>query len=147
MYNHIRMADTQQKDISRSLAPALIAAAAGAAAAGYYFYGSKNAAKNRQRAAKWAGELKGEVMQGVRQLQKVDKRQVVALIDAAAGSYEKVRSIRRDDIQRAAAELRENWQRLVSESRVGKGKSAPRGKKRARTTAKTTVTTKRTRTK
>lgn len=106
------------------MAPLVVAASA--AAAGYYFYGSANAAENRKKAAKWASEFKGEISRGVKKLPRVDKHTVLSLIDTASDSYEKMRSIRSDDIAKAAGELRDNWQRLVSEARAGTGKKTKR---------------------
>lgn len=111
------MATEGQQGKHRRTLPAIVAAGA-AAAAGYYFYGSKNAKRNRQKAAKWAREFKGDVSRGVQKLQHVDREAVVALVDAAAASYERARSIRREDIATASDELRRHWQRLVSESRT-----------------------------
>jgi uncharacterized membrane protein YfbV (UPF0208 family) len=124
----------EQPKHGRRLAPALIAV--GAAAAGYYFYGSKNAARNRAQAAKWAKEMKGEVMRKVRTLPRIDEKTVTNLVNAAAASYEKVRSIRKADVARAAKELRDNWQRLVGESRAGKGRKT-RAKARPKSAKKT----------
>lgn len=110
------------------MAPIILAA--GAAAAGYYFYGSKQAKQHRQQAAKWAGEFKQEVMKGVNRLPKVDEKAVKALIGSAADSFKHMRSVRKEDVAKAAQELRKNWQRLVSESRAGAGKKS-RATKRA----------------
>lgn len=92
------------------------ALAAAAVAAGYYFYASKNAPEHRRVAARWAGGLKQEALREVKRLKKLDRAQVMKAIDAAASAYETARSVDRKDVMRAAKELKNNWQEVVSEA-------------------------------
>lgn len=111
-------------------------ALAAAAAAGYYFYASKNAPKHRRVAARWAGGLKKEALREVKQLKKLDRAQVMKAIDAATAVYETARSVDRKDVMRAAKELKNNWQDVVSEA-VGAARSVSAAKKRIVKKAKT----------
>lgn len=91
-------------------------ALAAAVAAGYYFYASKNAPEHRRVAARWAGGLKKEALREVKRLKKLDRAQVMKAIDAASALYDGARSVDRKEVVRAAKELKNNWQALVSEA-------------------------------
>lgn len=103
------------------LTPAILAAgtaAALSAAASYFFYVSKNAAKNRKLVTIQAKNIRDEVMAQSKKLQKLDRKQVMAAIDAVAAGYERVRGIDVADVRAAARELKGNWKRIAAE--VGK---------------------------
>ena len=98
-------------------------ATAAAGAAGYYFYASTNAKKHRKIAAKWAGDLKEDVIKQARVVgDKVDKQAIMNVVDGVASAYETVRGINRNDIQKAAGELKKNWDKLTKEM-MGKKKA------------------------
>ncbi|MBI5470529.1 hypothetical protein HY968_04415 [Candidatus Kaiserbacteria bacterium] len=91
-------------------------ATAAMGAAGYYFYGSPHAKKNRKIAAKWAGDLKEDVMKQARVVgEKVDKQVIMNVVDSVASAYETVRGINRNDIRKAAGELKSNWDKVAKE--------------------------------
>lgn len=122
---------------------AAAAAAAGAAAAGYYFYASKDAKENRKLAAKWARDMKDDVVKQAKKVQDIDRAQLLKIIDGAVASYETVRSVDRDDLRTAAKELKNNWQ-LLSEEVLGRSKktakkSTGRAKKATKKAAKKAV--------
>lgn len=94
-----------------------LAAAAAAAGAGYYFYGSKNAAANRKKAAKWANGLKADVLRRAKKLKKLDERAIKTIVAESAKAYEKLQSIDRADLEAAAEELRHNWKNIEREVR------------------------------
>lgn len=129
-----------------------VLAAGAAAAAGYYFYGSKDAKKHRRIVAKWATDLKRDVTKQakaqLKAVKRLDAGTVAQIVDEAAEAYHQVRSINKGDIQKAAAELKQNWQQLEKELRgtVKKAvkKSASNAKKSVRkTTKKNTASKKR----
>lgn len=95
----------------------MLAAATAGVAAGYYFYASKDAKKNRKVAAKWAGDLKSDVVKQAKKVQDLDRAQMLAIIDQAATTYETVRSLNRADLSRAVKELKSNWQNVVGEAK------------------------------
>lgn len=115
------------------------AAAAGAAAASYYFYASKDAKAHRKAAAKWASDLKRDVVKQAQKVPKMDRTQLMKIIDGAAATYETVRSIDQADLKRAAQELKKNWT-LVAQEATGNarkiGADAKKTAKRARATVK-----------
>ena len=94
-------------------------AAAAAAAAGYYFYASKDAKENRRIFSKWAQDLKADVLRRASKLGEIDRDAILAAIDQALAAYESVRGVRQADLMRAGAELKENWQSIVSELKRG----------------------------
>lgn len=93
--------------------------AAAAAAAGYYFYATKDAKKNRKLAAKWATDLKRDVVREAKKLQNVDRAKMLKIVDTAATAYETVRSVDKKDLTGAVKELKKNWQELARELGVG----------------------------
>ncbi|MDB5237908.1 MAG: hypothetical protein JWM46_178 [Candidatus Kaiserbacteria bacterium] len=107
----------------------VLAAGAAMAAAGYYFYASKDAKQNRKIAAKWAGNLKNDVVKQAKKVQNIDKAQLAKIIDQAAAAYETVRSVDKMDLQKAAKELKMNWQELAAELTGGMKKAGTSAKK------------------
>ncbi len=103
----------------KNLARAALAAGA-AAAAGYYFYGSKNAEKHRNRAAKWARDLKAEAMRQAEKMPKIDKNSIAKAIDVASGAILAARTIDQKEVVRAASELKNYWQNMVAEMHAKK---------------------------
>lgn len=130
----------------KTLGAGVLAATAAGVAAGYYFYASKNAKKHRKIAAKWAGDLKNDVVREAKKLQNIDRKDVMAIVDTAARAYESVRDIKGTDVARAARELKDNWQEITKELKKGRasamgaakraGKSVKKAVKRARKASK-----------
>ncbi|HEY4522463.1 MAG TPA: hypothetical protein VJH91_02405 [Candidatus Paceibacterota bacterium] len=104
------------KRTKQGLSTAAFAAAAAGAAASYYFYASKDAKKNRKIAAKWARDLKGDIVRTAKKLEGMDRAQVVAIIDMASKAYKTVRSVDRHELDRAISELKKNWRELAREA-------------------------------
>jgi hypothetical protein len=113
-----------------------LAAAAAAAGAGYYFYMSDDAKKHRKIAARWANGLKKDVLKEAKAVGKeLDAATVAAAVDRALGAYQQVRSINRDDLNRAGKELKKNW-RMIQQEALSQGRQGmARGKKVAKKVA------------
>lgn len=94
-------------------------AAAAGLAAGYYFYASKNAKKNRQVAAKWAADMKRDVVKRAKALKNVDRTAVAAIVEQSARAYKGIRGLDRGEVERAAKELKSNWQQIAKELKKG----------------------------
>jgi prophage DNA circulation protein len=102
---------------------ATLAGAAGAAAAGYYFYASTNAKSHRKVAAKWATNLKDDVVRRAKEVgEKIDKKTMMKIVDGAASAYKSVRGLDRKELSRAVTELKKNWHKLAGELTKKKGK-------------------------
>jgi len=108
------MADTGKGRVTKG-----VLAAAALAAAGYYFYASKNAKKNRQVAAKWAADMKRDVVKRARALKNVDRAAVAAIVEQSARAYKGIRGLDRGEVERAAKELKKNWQKIAAELKKG----------------------------
>ncbi len=96
------------------------AGAVTAAAIGYYFYGSKSARKHRLATAKWALDLKKEVVNQAKKIKKIDRETFFSVVDGVMDSYQKVRSLDPGAISEAALELKDNWEKIQKEFRVPK---------------------------
>ena len=111
-------------------------AAGAAATAGYYFYGSKNAKAHRKVAAKWATDMKKEVIKETKKLEKASPKAFAAIVDRVAKTYQDVRSVDVADVKRAANELKANWDMVQRETKRTARKSASRAKKTVKKVAK-----------
>lgn len=122
---------TKRGKVAAEIGAGLLAAGA-AAAAGYYFYGSKSAAKHRKVAAKWAGDMKKEVIREAKRLEKVSPQNFAKVVDAVAKTYQGARSINAADLKRAAAELKANWKLVQGEVEKSGKKAVKKVKKVAK---------------
>ena len=93
-------------------------AAGAAAAAGYYFYGSDKAKTHRKIAAKWATDMKKEVMKETAKMKAAGTKDFAKVVDGVAKAYRESRSVSTDDLKRAAAELKNNWDTVQREMKV-----------------------------
>jgi hypothetical protein len=102
-----------------------VAAAAAAAGAGFYFYWSKHAKEHRKLAAKWARDLKAEVVRQAKRARALEQEAVHAVVDKAAAAYRGVKAIDTAHLAQAVVELKENWEEIKREmSRAGKRSKA-----------------------
>lgn len=100
-------------------------AAAAAAGAGYYFYFGKQAKAHRRVAAKWATDLKKEVVKQAKKAKTVERHAVAAIVDQAAAAYRGAKSVDAGHLVAAAAELKENWHEIARELKAaGRGTKA-----------------------
>ncbi len=113
-----------------------VLAAAGAAAAGFYFYGSKDASKNRKKSAKWALEMKNQVMKEAKKQSKIvaklDKQAMAVIVDRATKAYEGMRNVRKEELLAAATELKQNWKEIQAELATAAKKGSGVAKKVAK---------------
>ena len=108
------MADTGRGRLTKG-----VLAAAALAAVGYYFYASKDAKKNRRVAAKWAVDMKRDVVKRAKALKNVDSAAVAAIVEQSARAYKGIRGLDRGEVERAASELKKNWQKIAAELKKG----------------------------
>lgn len=129
-------AKTKETMKKAGIGAGVLAAAAGAAAAGYYFYASDHAKKHRQAASRWAKGLKSDVVREAKKLKKLDRRQIVRIVDEAALAYENMRGLDKKDLAAAVRELKRNWEYLEREIRAGSARTKTRAKKSVKKIAK-----------
>lgn len=130
------MAKNSKKGNKKGVTAVGLALAAAGAAAGYYFYASENAAKNRKIAAKWATDMKRDVIAQAKKLKNIDRKQLTKIVDQAAGVYASAKSIDKDALRKAARELKDNWQDLAQNIAPARSKSTRRAKTAKKTTKK-----------
>lgn len=112
------MAKTDKTKVALGVGLGLAAAAAGA---GYYFFGTPKGKVARKKAAKWADDLKADVVKKAKKLEKMDERAYRAIIDESTKAYERIKSIDKKDLGAAATELKKNWKHIEAEmNRVAK---------------------------
>lgn len=119
-----------------------LAAAGAAAAAGYYFYGSKKAKEHRKIAAKWATDMKKEVIREAKLLKNINPRNFAKVVDTVVRTYDGVRSVNAADLKRAANELKSDLKMIQHEIQQTGRKNVSRAKvvgKRVLTHSKKTV--------
>lgn len=108
---------TAKRGSRAGLGIAALAAAGAAAAAGYYFYASENAPRNRKIAAKWAGDMKKDVIREAKKLKKIDKAAVMKLVNQAQTAYAKNGpKIDKAALMNAASELKKHWDEIRTEA-------------------------------
>ena len=113
-----------------------IAVVGAAAAAGYYFYASDKAKQHRKVAAKWATEMKNEVIKDSKRLQAVSPKTVATIVDAVAQTYRDVKNIDAKELKKASRELKSNWKKIKDEAGKSKKQITKAAKKSVRKTLK-----------
>jgi hypothetical protein len=106
-----------------------LAAAGAATAAGYYFYGSTAAKKHRKIAAKWATDMKKEVVREAKRLGETSPKAFAAIVDRVAKTYALARAVDAAELKRAASELKANWETVQREAVRTARKSVSHAKK------------------
>jgi hypothetical protein len=101
--------------VAAEIGAGVLAAAAAAGTGYYYFYASDKAKKHRKIAAKWANDLKREVVREAKAVGAASPKAFATIVDEAAGAYATAKNVRREDVLAAAAELKKNWEILRSE--------------------------------
>ena len=115
-----------KKEVTKSMSKAsvgtMVAAGAAVAAAGgalgYYFYGSQDAITNRKTAARWAQKLRSDVVKEIKSLEKINQKQLFAIISSAAGQFESMKKVDSKDVMSAVKELKSHWKDLIEEVKV-----------------------------
>ncbi len=120
-------------------------AAAAAAGAGYFFYGSPSATKNRKKVAKWASDIKTDVVKKAKKLEKFDEAAYHKIVDESVKAYKALKKVDPEDVAMLAKELKENWDNVSAEfARVAKKKTAAAKKTVAASAKKAVATAKKT---
>jgi|ERR1035437_3548832 Ribonuclease G/E len=126
---------TNAKKTAIEVGAGLAAAGAAVAAAGYYFYGSTGAKKHRKIAAKWATDMKKEVIKEAKKLEVASPKAFANIVDHVAKTYQAARNVDATEVKRAAKELKENWDSVQKETK----RTVRKGVSRAKTVVKKAV--------
>jgi len=121
------MEKIRQKNRALEVGAGLVAAGA-TVAAGYYFYGSKKATEHRKIVARWATDMKKEVVREAGRLKRTGPETFAALVDRVAGTIQEARAVDKNEVARAAKELKANWDQVQRETKQTVRKSVARAK-------------------
>ena len=93
-----------------------IGVAALAAAGAYFLYGKKGA-KNREKIAGWALQLKGEVLKKMAKLKDLDQEAYGRLVDETAARYGRVKRVSASELKIITADLKNAWKHISRQLR------------------------------
>ncbi len=79
------------------------------AAAGAYFLSGKRGQKNRDAIKGWALKMKGEVLEKMESMKKIDRETYLRLVDKVADRYSRAESISAAELQHLTVELKNAW--------------------------------------
>jgi hypothetical protein len=79
------------------------------AAAGAYFLYGKRGAKNRERIAGWALQLKGEVLEKMEKLKSINQQAYNELVDETAQRYGRVKRVSGSELAHITGEIKSAW--------------------------------------
>ena len=78
-------------------------------AAGIYFLYGEKGAKNRERVRGWALKMKGEVLEKIESMKKIDRETYLRMVDKIAERYASKESISASELQHLTVELKNAW--------------------------------------
>jgi len=79
------------------------------AAAGAYFLRGEKGARNREKIRGWALKLKGEVLEKLEDMRKIDRDTYLRMVDKVAARYTGAENITREELQHLTVELKNAW--------------------------------------
>ncbi len=79
------------------------------AAAGTYFLYGKKGAKNRAKISGWMLKMKGEVLEKMENLPKLDQEAYHKLVDASAARYGRVKNTSASELKIVTADMKRAW--------------------------------------
>ena len=79
------------------------------AAAGTYFLYGKRGAKNREKIAGWALQLKGEVLEKMENLKDINQQAYNELVEETAQRYGRVKRVSTRELKHITSELKSAW--------------------------------------
>lgn len=91
-----------------------IGLAALAAAGAYFLYGEKNA-RNREKVRGWALKMKGEVLEKMESMKKIDRETYLRMVDKISERYSRLESISGAELQHLTVELKNAWAHIDKE--------------------------------
>ncbi|MBI3552024.1 MAG: hypothetical protein HY077_05850 [Elusimicrobia bacterium] len=85
------------------------------AAAGAYFFAGKRGAKNRAKVARWADEMKEEILAKMKDLKEINQETYERLVDETADRYAKLRKASSAELKHVSAEVKKAWTHISKE--------------------------------
>lgn len=109
---------------------------AAAVAGAYYLYGTKQGAKKRKKMRSWALKAKGELMEKLEEMEKVNKKVYHEAVDKMAKRYAAMKHIDTKEVEKLAADLKMQWKHIQKEikkeGKIAAKKAAKEAKKAAK---------------
>jgi hypothetical protein len=78
-------------------------------AAGVYFLYGEKGTKNRERVYGWALKMKGDVLEKIESMKKIDRETYLRMVDKIAERYARKESISAAELQHLTVELKNAW--------------------------------------
>lgn len=85
------------------------------AAIGAYFLTGKRGAKNREAIKGWTLKMKGEVMEKVEKVKKLDKDDYEKIVEEVAERYGKLEKVGAAELKSLTAEMKKAWDHIRKE--------------------------------
>lgn len=82
------------------------------AAIGAYFLAGKRGAKNREAIKGWTLKMKGEVLEKVEKVKKLDKDDYEKIVDQVAERYAKLEKVGGAELKRLTIEMKKAWEHV-----------------------------------
>lgn len=114
--------------ITKTAVGAGLAAVAAAVAGTYFLYGAKNAPKHRKQVKAWSLKARGEILEHIEKLAKVDEATYHKVIKEVAGKYKTLKHLDAKDVIEFAEELKDHWKDIAKE--IARAAVAPLSKTR-----------------
>ncbi len=85
------------------------------AAIGAYFLTGKRGEKNREAIKGWTLKMKGEVLEKVEKVKKLDKEDYEKIVDDVAERYGKLEKVSAAELKRLTSEMKKAWDHIRKE--------------------------------
>lgn len=85
------------------------------AAIGAYFLTGKRGAKNRDLIKGWTLKMKGDILDKVEKVKKLDKEDYEKIVDDVADRYGKLEKVSGTELKRLSGELKKAWGHVKEE--------------------------------
>lgn len=104
-----------EPSINKTAVGAGLVAVAAAAVGTYFLYGSKNAPKHRKQVKAWSLKARGEILEQLEKLAKVDEETYHKVIKQVASKYKTLKRLDAKDVVEFADELKGHWKDIAKE--------------------------------
>lgn len=85
------------------------------AAIGAYFLTGKRGEKNREAIKGWTLKMKGEVLEKVEKVKKLDREDYEKIVDDVAERYGKLEKVGAAELKRLTVEMKKAWSHISAE--------------------------------
>jgi hypothetical protein len=89
--------------------------AAVAAVGAYFLYGEKGV-RNRQKIRGWALKMKGDVLEKIESMKKIDRDTYLRLVDKVSDRYARAENISAAELRHLTVELKNAWTEIGKSS-------------------------------